>query len=189
MWVGHSTPGVIRYHFRTGPEDLDRGKCLWADFYLDPERGSLMIMSDCGNYGYRWPEVGWDFIDLMETVHKDYLLNKLCHPGTVDVEATIERCRDALEGIPERSIKKRIQDLRGRFDEYDLTDSPDTAMFLVDKWNDDWNLNIDCAYECVKTDYSSDQKRIVEIFETYIQPMIREAVEGAQIGHDPQEDA
>lgn len=184
MQVGHSTPNIIRLIYRQEPRDPHYGSCLWADFYLDPERGSLAILSDCGNYGYRWPEKGWDFIRLMERVDTDYLLRKLCEEKQVDIPETINRLREALQDSEEYSrgqIDRYILRLKSTFEDYDLDDSPDLTGHLVTEWCNEYELDIPDAWEYVKVDYTSDQKRIAEIFEQWIRPLVREAAEGACI--------
>lgn len=183
MQVGHETPNIIRLSYRQEKDDPKYGSCLWADFYLDPERGSFMIMSDCGEYSYRWPETGWDFIRLMEGVDEDYLLRKMCEEKKVDVEGTLERLREALSdgGIPEKSVNRRIEDLKDTFEEYYLDDSPDLTGHLVTEWVNEYRLDLPDAYEYVKTGYDAQQERIMEIYVKHIRPLVREAAEGSCI--------
>lgn len=184
MQVGHSTPKIIRLTYRQEQGDPQYGYCLWADFYLDPERGSLAILSDCGNHGFRWPEKGMEFIRLMEGIDSDYLLRKLCEEKKVDVSATVQRLREVLEESEEYTqsqINRYIRYLERTFNDYYLDDSPDLTGHLVTEWCNEHDLDIPDAYEYVKLDYTSDQKRIAEIYEKYIRPIVRESAEGACI--------
>jgi len=190
MQVGHSTPNIIRLIYRQDKSDPGYGMCLWADFYLDPERGSLMIMSDRGNYGYRWPEKGWHFIQVLEGMDKDYFLRKMCAEKKVDVENTIVRLREALKDTEEYTdlqIEQYIDHLKDTFEDYDLDDSPDLTGYLVTEWCDEYRIDLPDAYEYVKMGYGYDEITIAEIFEKRIRPIIRDAAEGARIRNEDTE--
>lgn len=59
------TPHIIRIAYRQEPGDYRYGSCLWANFDFDQDNGILSVLSDCGNYAYRWPETGNRFLQLM----------------------------------------------------------------------------------------------------------------------------
>ena len=94
------------------------------------------------------------------------------------------RLREALQDSEEYSkgqIDRYILRLKSTFEDYDLDDSPDLTGHLVTEWCNEYELDIPDAWEYVKVDYTSDQKRIAEIFEQWIRPLVREAAEGACI--------
>ena len=78
MEIRQKEVNVIRFSCRQDKKSRDRGACLWADCDLDPETGTLSIISDSGNYSCRWPEKGNAFLKLMAGMGggRNYLLEK-----------------------------------------------------------------------------------------------------------------
>ena len=188
MKTTREKPEIIRIVYRQEPGDPHYGSCLWAIFDLDPGRGMLNIQSDCGNYAYRWPERGEDFLKIFQRTTDGYLLEKLCgKPQDVDTEATIKRIREYLEEmeIPKSRRKRLIGYLESTFSEYTLDDELSLAQFPVDEWNSDYDVEIDQAWELVETDYGAWQKRIVDIFQKHVVPEIEKIIaEGGSDGTD-----
>lgn len=188
MKVTREKPEIIRIIYRQEPGDPHYGSCLWAIFDLDPGRGMLNIQSDCGNYAYRWPERDEDFFKIFSRTTDEYLLEKLCgKPQEVDTEATIKSIREYLKemDISESRRKRLIGYLESTFSEYTLDDELSLAQFLVDEWNNDYDVEIDQAWELVETDYGAWQKRIVDIFQKHIVPEIEKIIaEGEKNGED-----
>ena len=180
MKVTMEKPVIFRYIYRQETGDSNYGSCIWAIFDIDPGRGMLNIQSDCGNYAYRWPERGTMFLNLLAGMDEDYLLRKLCgKPGEFDEEGTIARIEEYMNDMEMDvlDIEEAIRALKDTFSNYTLDDAPDIAEFLVDEWNNDCNLEIDCAWELVQTKYGAHEKRIVKIFTEHIAPKIRQAME------------
>ena len=183
MKVTREKPEILRYIYRQEQSDPHYGSCLWAIFDLDPGRGMLNIQSDCGNYAYRWPERGENFLKLLSgDMAERYLLGKLCgKPKEFDADATIKTVREYLkdaeyyedEELNKLKIDKAIECLESEYLEYDLSDEPGIAEFILDSWNSDNNMEIECAWELVEKVYSAHQKRIVNIFRECIMPQIR----------------
>lgn len=195
MKVTRENPEILRFIYRQEQDDPHYGSCLWAIFDLDPGRGLFNVQSDCGNYAYRWPERGMDFLKLLAGNMTDsYLLGKLCgKPKEFNAEATVEAVREYLKDAEynEDEQKNRllidmaVKRLESEFSEYDLSDEPGIAEFILDNWNSDNNMGIDCAWELVEKEYGTWQKRIVTIFKEHIVPEIRKAImEGAYHGAD-----
>ena len=67
--------------------------------------------------------------------------------------------------------------MEAELSEYDLEDDPSIAEFIIDNWNSDNDMDIDCAWELVIKDYSTHQKRTVHIFLEHIAPQIGQAME------------
>lgn len=181
-----------------GAGDPHYGSCLWAIFDLDPGRGLLNIQSDCGNYAYHWPERGIDFLKLLAGNMTDsYLLGKLCgKPKEFNAEATVETVREYLKDAEYNKdeqknrlfIDRAVKRLESEFSEYDLSDEPGIAEFILDNWNSDNNMEIDCAWELVEKEYGAWQKRIVAIFKEHIAPEIRFAIREMEEGGDSKDD-
>lgn len=198
MKVTREKPEILRFIYRQEQDDPHYGSCLWAIFDLDPGRGLFNVQSDCGNYAYRWPERGMDFLKLLAGNMTDsYLLGKLCgKPKEFNAEATVEAVREYLKDAEynEDEQKNRlfidmaVKRLESEFSEYDLSDEPGIAEFILDNWNSDNNMEIDCAWELVEKEYGAWQKRIVTIFKEHIVPEIRKAImEGAYHGADDED--
>lgn len=198
MKVTREKPEILRFIYRQEQDDPHYGSCLWAIFDLDPGRGLFNVQSDCGNYAYRWPERGMDFLKLLAGNMTDsYLLGKLCgKPKEFNAEATVEAVREYLKDAEynEDEQKNRlfidmaVKRLESEFSEYDLSDEPGIADFILDNWNSDNNMGIDCAWELVEKEYGAWQKRIVTVFKEHIVPEIRKAImEGAYHGADDED--
>ena len=186
MKVTREKPEILRFIYRQEQDDPHYGSCLWAIFDLDPGRGLFNVQSDCGNYAYRWPERGMDFLKLLAGNMTDsYLLGKLCgKPKEFNAEATVEAVREYLKDAEYNEDKQKnrlfidraVKRLESEFSEYDLSDEPGIAEFILDNWNSDNNMGIDCAWELVEKEYGAWQKRIVTIFKEYIMPEIRRVI-------------
>lgn len=187
MRITREKPEILRFVYRQETGDPNYGSCLWAIFDIDPGRGMLNIQGDCGNYAYRWPERGEMFMKMLAGgMSEDYLLKKLCgKPKAFKAEATIENMKDYLkdaeyyedEKLNQLKIDNAIKNLEAELSEYDLEDDPSIAEFIIDNWNSDNDMDIDCAWELVIKDYSAHQKRTVHIFLEHIAPQIGRATE------------
>ena len=186
MKVTREKPEILRFIYRQEQGDPHYGSCLWAIFDLDPGRGLFNVQSDCGNYAYRWPERGMDFLKLLAGNMTDsYLLGKLCgKPKEFNGRATIEAVREYLkdaeycedENRNRLKIDRAIERLESEYSEYSLEDEPGIAEFILDKWNSDNDMQIDCAWELVAKEYGAGQKRIAQIFRKHIRPEIERTI-------------
>lgn len=180
MKITKEKPEIVRIIYRQERGDPDYGSCLWAIFDFDAGRGLLNIQSDCGDYAYRWPERGNNFLRLFRTMDEGYLLGKLCgRPGRFDKEGTIGRITEWLDEMEISDAEKEsaIRDLQSCLEKCSDGCEPELAMTVVDEWNDDEDLGIDCAWELVRKRYTADQIRIVKVFREYIIPEIRKELE------------
>lgn len=185
MKVGHETNRIIRFTFRQEKTDPDYGTCVWAHFDFDVDNYDLSIHSDCGCYGYGWTVTPSEpFLELMARIHSDYLLNKMCERSRVDWERTREALTDAMKDLVDVNFNdedydEAVEDLDILKEEYDLEGNIGAAEILIENWNED-HFRLDDVYEYVKTDWTGDQKKIVSVFEEYIQPAIREYLKEAE---------
>lgn len=196
MKVTREKPEILRFIYRQESGDPHYGSCLWAIFDLDPGRGMLNIQSDCGNYAYRWPERGNEFLRLMTGIDKGYLLKKLCgKPKEVDEEATIERVKEYLqdaeyyedEDLNRRKIERGIERLEAKFEDFNISEEG-FAAYMLDEWNDENNMQMCDIRELVQTSYGAHQKRIADIFIGHIEPEIRRAIlEGVYHGTEDED--
>lgn len=177
MKVETKHPQILRFEFYQEEGDPDLGSCLWAIFDLDPDKGILNLQSDCGNYAYRWPEKGREFMRLMAGMGKDktYLLRKLVgRPKDVDVSATLEGLRERYSY--ESDIDDAIDILTARFDDH-YPSNTEHATCLIEEWADEYDFDTADLWECVVTRYTSVEERIVSIFCENIVPEITRYLE------------
>lgn len=185
-------PNIIRIACHQTMDDEHYGSCLWAYYDFDLDRYMLNIQSDCGNAAYKWVETpgSESFLHLMARVDDGYLMYKLFSPEQLDVDATLANVRERLGIVDDEGPRwdylndEEREELEEAMDELEglLNDcgSPEHAIHVLNDWDSDNGIGIDCIYECVDTDYTAGQKRIVEIFTDYVQPKIREMVREAE---------
>ena len=91
-------PCITRISYRQEKGDSDYGTCLWADFEFDTINYRLQIMSDCGNYSYKWvPTPGKEsFFGLCRRIKPDYLLSKISCETAIDRNATLKSAIDLI---------------------------------------------------------------------------------------------
>ncbi len=168
------TGEVLRIEFRQERDDPDYGSCRWADFVFDTEHFELSVFSDRGDYAHVWPvDKGHPFLKLMAGISGDYLLRKMFREEVVDWESTKEWLVEAVNvaDATEEERETALRELEELEEEYDLTDDYGATMRLVEEWNDN-NLEIEDVWECVKTDYTYDAKKIVDVFIRVVQPVL-----------------
>ena len=184
MKIEVQTPNIVRIAYHQEPGDPHYGSCLWGYYDFDIDRYMLNIQSDCGNAAYRWHETpgSESFLHLMARINDDYLMNKLFKDEEVDIDATVAEVReylgigededyqdDGLTAWEREEREEALVELEGLLAE---CTSEGHAMRIVEDWNSDNDMGLDCAYERVVTDYTAWQKRIVQIFKEHIQPEI-----------------
>lgn len=172
-------PKITVIEYRQEIADADYMSCLWARFYCDEDNYTLQIESDCGSYGYAWiptPETE-SFLHLMIRVNRSYLLGKISDENVVDGDATYKNVREYLEEL-----------LDGEEPDFDYEDIENvcyySGYFEVQNaiWDAIKNTNANTDYidtyyllnECIVTTYPGNAKKIVEVFDLYIKPKIRE---------------
>ena len=195
MKIEVQKPNIVRIAFHQEKGDPNYGSCMWAYFDFDLDKYMLNIQSDAEDGHYRWYATPGleSFLHLISRIDDDYLIHKMYHDRQiVDIDATIERLRDALgigeddqnDDLTDEEIEEREQaldDLQGLFEENGGDSmSESTAINLMESiFNDDHqDFGLCDIWERVCMDYTAGQKRIIQIFKDYVQPKIRELVEG-----------
>lgn len=169
MRVTEIQPNILALEFRQEPTDSDYGSCLWARFYFNLDRYELTILSDCGEYGYKWYETEKEsFLELMSRIDEDYLIGKLYgYPDVFDYEASK---REVYEYCEDQMSKEELDDA---FDEIELFGYPETEeSFLRGIDSEIGWIDEPCCL--VKKVYPANALKICSVFETAIKPKIKE---------------
>jgi len=146
--------------------DSDYGSCLYARFYFNLEKYELNIISDCGDYSYKWmatPEHE-SFLELLARINSDYLIRKLCgSPRTFNYEKTKEN----FYKYADEEEKNKLDTI---FEYMNTPSSGDAFLEMLENYS----LDFSEPWECLEYEYNFQQRRIVNIFEQHIQPAIKE---------------
>ena len=184
--IENQKPNIVRIAYHQEQGDPHYGSCLWAYYDFDLEKYMLNVQSDAGNAAYRWVATpdSESFLHLMARIDDDYLINKLFAETVVDIEATKRELRKYLEmaDMDDGEIEDAMEGFDNALDDYDIGRNIGMAYRVVEEWNIDNDLDIDMAYDLVQTDFTAGEKRIVQIFKDYIQPVIRQMIEGTENG-------
>ena len=182
MTVNEIPVNIRCIEYRQTKEDVDYGSCLYARFYFNLDKYELSIVSDVGNYSYKWCETPdtESFLELMARISSDYLLGKLCGaPKDFDYEATKDHMYDywGEEEHAKEILDKIFEEL-----EYEdgAQESSDIFLMKFDEYNYDTNpcpAYFSDVWEMVQYSYTPWQERICKIFVDVIQPKIREILE------------
>ena len=148
------------------PEENEKNACLWIRVYLDPEHGQMLSDSDIGAYSHRWPETGKDFLKLMSSVDKGYLLNKCCHSQKdYDTDAIIESIHEYFRDYctdgnsKDRAFEQFLDDLDGCSNVFEIYRVFDETVF---SYGDAW--------ECITKTYMPWHKEWAGYFCKYVRP-------------------
>lgn len=174
MTVNEKEYKIICLEYRQERDDDFYGSCLYARFYFNLDKYELTIISDCGNYGYKWVETPdtESFLELMARCSGGYILDKIYgSPDIFDYDATIEHIREYIEDDDTETLEEfeRIKtDIECEY-------IPETGQDFVRMFDDEnYNGTFCDTFELPVYVYPSDVKRICKIFEENIKPKIKE---------------
>lgn len=174
MEITKIEPRTYTYRLVPNKNDEEYASCMWARFVFDCDNGRLNINSDAGDFSYGWGfNEHEDFMHLMSRVDKYYLLNKLSSRSVFLLEeskkATIETIED--NGFENYDIKSEEDWEECKQDILDIdTCSEETFSRTVD----DIVPDIDWDSIIIEKDYPYGAKVVVDLFEKYLQPKIKE---------------
>lgn len=185
--VNVTSPRLVTLDFRQTQGDPDYGSCLWATFTMDLDAYSLTVLSDCGNYAYKWVPTpkSESFLHLMGRVEPGYLLDKISSRNTIDAEAT----RDALEELlKDNGAYPETLDDPGQVDlsELDLACRQDTDRdvyeAVTDAFEDTPMEGTDPMdiWSRIEKDFPANAKKIAEIFGRHVAPLCAEMAANAK---------
>lgn len=190
MKVTKTIHKILELEFRQEKGDEHYGSCLWARFYFNLDKYELSIVSDCGNYAYKWVETpgSESFLALIARMDGDYLLNKLVGPPHIfsleatrdsilkdndhesdETKAAIKKFFDDFPYEPEciDSFVRMTEEERDYLDESDYTDEMFDGISIIKDFDSEY------LYQIAEKVYSANELKIIEIFENSIQPWVR----------------
>ena len=178
------TPEIITISFHQDRGDKDYGSCLWARFNFDIRNYHLSIESDCGSYGNGWcptPKTE-TFLHLCSRFDKSYLLDKIDNRSVVDGNVTYKDLMACLEDYDSFAFEALSKESREELEHACLTSrTADEAMREIQDILDDTSFSsYISAYDiacCIEMTYPRGAKKIVEIFQDYIQPEVKRLAE------------
>ncbi len=180
--VDSERPEIVILRYTQEKGDPDYGSCMWARFYFDLRNYTLSIESDCGTYSYGWVPTpnSESFLHLMGRINKDYLLNKISSRTDVD-------CKEA---------EKAVLALLHTYNEDGLFTDDDDPVWesvhfaccygesefgmleaIMDALGNtvfEGHVSREQIADCICTDYPAGAKKIAQVFQDHIKPVIRE---------------
>ena len=174
MEITRIEPRTYTYRLVPNKEDEEYTSCMWTRFIFDCDNGRLNINSDAGDYSYGWGHNEHeDFMHLMGRVDKGYLLNKLSSRSVFLLEESKKETIEYIEdnGWEAFGIESEEDWTQLREEILDIdTCSEETFLRTVD----DIIPDIDFESIVIEKDYPYGAKVVVDIFEKYLQPKIKE---------------
>lgn len=174
MKISKIEPKVITYALNAENDD-EKFQCMWVRFMFDCDNGQLDISSDAGDYHYRWGyNVNEDFMHLMTRLNKEYLLNKIADRSIFNLDASKKTMIAKVKkyAIPNSWCKNgnEVSEIVSRIKSIECGCSEESFFREVQSLFQyiDWDY-----IECIK-DYPHGAEVIVDLFEKYIQPKIKE---------------
>lgn len=175
MQINELKPNILCLEYRQEKGDKDYGSCMWARFYFNLDRYELSIISDCGNYGYKWYETPKteSFLQLMARCDGGYILDKIYgNADKFNYEATKERFYQDVEE-DETEIKERLDEI---FDDMEMWGNTEDGQVFLAEFEKENDIDFCDVWEYLVYDYPANALKIVSVFEEHIKPKIREMV-------------
>lgn len=157
---------VRRYTLVPDGKEPDYMRCTWGAIYLDPEKGILSAVTDTGDYAYRWPERGRDFLRLMIDVlahDYEYLLEKIAKRTKFDLAESKLLVADSFRDDDDPDTKEFL-DMVAEID----ARTPDAFISALD------DLGCTDSWEYVVETYPPQATFFVELMQRHILPLLRE---------------
>ena len=174
-------PQILTIEFRQDKDDEDYGECLWAIFTFDLTNYALSIKSDCGDYSYTWkptPDLE-SFLQLCTRFADEYLLGKISTESSINNNKTWEKMQKAIEEAVTPGLEP----------DWDLDEIKNACLYAtsakfahediyeaISYTNLEGFIGDEQIWDCVTTDFPVGAKKIVEIFQTHIVPVLKEKI-------------
>lgn len=174
MKITKIKPRTYTYRLIPNKEDEEYASCMWARFIFDCDNGRLNIDSDAGDYSYGW---GYneheDFMHLMSRVDKYYLLDKLSRRSVFLINESKKETIKQIEtnGWECYGIKSEEDWEEIKQNLLNIETCTEESFF---REVDDIVPDIEWDSIMIEKDYPYGAKVIVDLFEKYLQPKIKE---------------
>lgn len=173
MNVEKINPRVITYKLVSDKSDKEYFSCMWARYIFDCDNGRLNINSDAGDYSYGWGYNSHeDFMHLMARINGSYLLNKISSQSVFNIrKSKIETIKNI------ESYEASYLEIEDQLDSIceaigDIDDCASEEIFFREVERIVPGIDFE-SVELIK-EYPSGAITVVELFEKYVQPKIRE---------------
>lgn len=178
MTIKEVQPTIRQFEYRQEKGDPYYGSCLWAIFNLDTKNYTLSIESDCGNYSYGWIPTpnSESFVHLLSRVEESYLLNKIAERTEFDYESsktnTLRNIELVFEDEPD-TVEAIETDIEWQEGLSDMKDSAYAFYHEIEEILSNYDATDIHEYIECEMDYTSQAKRIANIFCTVLQPILK----------------
>lgn len=173
MKIEKVNPRVITYKLVPDKGDKEYFSCMWARYIFDCDNGRLNINSDAGDYSYGWGHNDHeDFMHLMARINGSYLLNKISSQSVFNIRKSKVETIKNIESYEANylEIEDRLDSICEEIEDIDDGASEETFFRDVERIVPGIDFE---SIEIVK-EYPSGAETVVEWFEKYVQPQIRE---------------
>lgn len=157
---------VRRYTLVPTGDEPDYMCCTWGVIYLDFDKGILCAATDTGDYAYRWPERGRDFMRLMIDVliqDDEYLLKKI----SVRTEFDLEESKLLVKDYFGDDDDPETEEFLNKVTEIEAYSADDFTSALDD-------LGCTDSWEYVFMTYPPQATFFVELMQRHILPLLKE---------------
>lgn len=173
MHVEKIIPRTVTYSLVPDKEDEEYSSCMWARYIFDCDNGRLNINSDAGDFSYGW---GYneheEFMHLMSRVNGSYLLNKISSQSVFNIGKSKVKTIQNIESYEADylGIEDKLDSICEEIENLDTFSSEETFFNEVNRIVPGIDFE---SIEIVK-EYPYGAKVVVDLFEKYIQPKIKE---------------
>lgn len=174
MEITKIEPRTYTYRLVPNKNDEEYASCMWARFVFDCDNGRLNINSDAGDFSYGWGfNEHEDFMHLMSRLDKYYLLDKLSSRSVFLLE---ESKKATIETIEDNGFENYDIESEEDWEEYkqDILDIDTRSEETFYRTIEDIIPDIDWDSIIIEKDYPYGAKVVVDLFEKYLQPKIKE---------------
>lgn len=161
-------PNIMQIVFRAEQSDKFYSNCMWGVVNLDLKNGIMSACTECGDYTYKRPEKGKEFLKRMKHISEEYLLERVSSVR-FDYELTVLGILEYFEEEYEDekyfkavSFFDKLDTISGGLDFYNTIQRRDSEELFLD-------LDIDSF---LVYDYPSNVRTFAKLFVKYVQHKI-----------------
>ncbi len=149
----------------------DKKYGTWAIIVIDTKIGYFSVVSDYGNYAFRWTHPGGEFRKFLAGLEPDYVYSKLTHTQRMfDLEGSRDAVLKAFTEIREAQTRPESWVDR-EYDDFESVHSESEFMMWVS------NTEMEDPHEFFRTKKEPDCWRFVRHLFSRFQLMLREELQ------------